>query len=37
MDVHHINGNKLDNRLTNIMPLTRQEHEAIHGRKIFTE
>lgn len=37
MDVHHINGNKLDNRLTNILPVTRQEHEAIHGRKIFTE
>ncbi len=35
MDVHHINGNKLDNCLSNIMPLTRQEHEEVHGRRIF--
>lgn len=35
MDVHHIDRNKTNNALNNILPVMRDEHEAIHGRKIF--
>ena len=29
--VHHINGDKLDNRLENLQVVTRAEHNKIHG------
>lgn len=31
--VHHINGNKLDNRIENLIVLSREEHAAIHARE----
>lgn len=31
-DVHHINQNKLDNRVENLMVLTRSEHKELHWR-----
>lgn len=35
MDVHHIDGNRLNNAVWNLKPVSRDEHEIIHGRKIF--
>jgi hypothetical protein len=31
-DVHHINGNKTDNRPENLMPMSRAEHARLHAR-----
>jgi hypothetical protein len=31
MELHHRNGNKLDNRLENLMLVTRLEHKRIHS------
>ena len=32
--VHHINENKIDNRIENLMVLTRGEHNSIHHSKL---
>lgn len=30
--IHHINGNKLDNRIENLMCVSRGEHNKLHNR-----
>lgn len=37
LDIHHIDGNKHNNAVVNLKPVTRAEHEQIHNRKIFTK
>ena len=32
MVVHHIDGNKLNNHITNLLPLSKQAHRALHGQ-----
>lgn len=32
IEVHHINENKLDNRIENLMPVTHLEHRQIHSK-----
>jgi len=34
--VHHLNGNKLDNRLENLELLTHSEHARLHGETLRT-
>lgn len=33
MDVHHINGDKLDNRRSNLLMMTRYEHTSLHQKQ----
>lgn len=33
VDVHHINEDTTDNRLENLIPLTRSEHSTLHNKK----
>lgn len=35
--VHHINGNKRDNRIENLQVMTMQEHSRLHAVKKLTE
>ena len=37
MDVHHINGNKLDNRRINLIMMTRSEHTSLHMRMRYAK
>lgn len=37
MDVHHINGNKLDNRRINLIMMTRSEHTSLHMRTRYAK
>lgn len=34
-DVHHIDGNKLDDRITNLCILTKKEHQRIHASERY--
>ena len=37
-DIHHINEDKFDNRLSNLIYLTRSEHTKLHGfKRTFTK
>lgn len=36
-NVHHVNGNKVDNRIKNLKIVTRKEHMKIHRKKITEE
>jgi hypothetical protein len=35
--IHHINGDKKDNRIENLQCVTRSEHRNIHKKKIACE
>lgn len=37
LDVHHIDGNKLNNNIDNLMVLTRSEHTKIHSSNMSEE
>lgn len=34
-DVHHINENRSDNRISNLLVLTRREHTSLHNKQKF--
>jgi hypothetical protein len=36
-DIHHRNGNKLDNNPENLQLLTREEHQLAHGEVIYEQ
>lgn len=35
--IHHINENKLDNRISNLLCLTKSEHQALHSKQMQLE
>ena len=37
MDIHHLDENKLNNSLSNLIYLTRSEHSKIHGENLSEE
>ena len=33
--IHHVNGNKLDNRIENLEGMTKKQHKTLHGKELI--